>query len=126
MINLGANKLFLGLFLAIPMLAFSQEGKITVRQNPIIDSLMAIKIENDRAIYNNQYYTIQLYYGNYAKAQEKMTLFKGSFPQIEVNLSFETPNYKVQAGKYKDRLQAEQELDTIKNSFPTAFLLTKK
>lgn len=121
-----SNSLFLLLFFIFSMTVFGQEGKITVRQNPIIDSLLVIKIENDRRIYETQYFTIQLFYGNYGKAKEKIERFKETFPEIEVNLSFETPNYKVQAGRYKNRLKASQQLDTIKNTFPTAFILTKK
>lgn len=118
--------LFLLLFILFPIFSFGQEGNIIVRQNPVIDSLMAIKLANDRMTYKNQYYTIQLFYGKYSKAKEKISSFKETFPEVLVKLSFETPNYKVQAGRYKEKLEASRQLEKIKIKFPSAFLLTKK
>ena len=40
-------------------------------------------------------------------------------------MSFETPNYKVQAGFYKDKLIGLKTLDTVRKVFPDAFLLKK-
>lgn len=120
------KSLFLLLFILYPIYSFGQEGNVIVRQNPVIDSLMQIKLANDRMTYNNQYYTIQLFYGKYSKAQEKISSFKEIFPDVIVKLSFETPNYKVQAGRYKEKLIASRQLEKIKNKFPSAFLLTKK
>ena len=121
-----SKSLFLLLFILYPIYSFGQEGNVIVRQNPVIDSLMQIKLANDRMTYNNQYYTIQLFYGKYSKAQEKISSFKEIFPDVIVKLSFETPNYKVQAGRYKEKLIASRQLEKIKNKFPSAFLLTKK
>ena len=45
---------------------------------------------------------------------------------IPVEINFETPNYKVQAGYYKDKLIGIKTLDTVKKVFPSAFLLLKK
>jgi hypothetical protein len=43
-----------------------------------------------------------------------------------VELSFETPNYKVQAGRFKEKLIGLKTLDTVKRTFPSAFLLNRK
>ena len=51
---------------------------------------------------------------------------KEKFPHIPVELSFETPNYKVQAGKFIEKLNGLKTLDTLKNFFPSAFLLSRK
>jgi hypothetical protein len=48
------------------------------------------------------------------------------YPNIPVELSFETPNYKVQAGRFKDKIVGLKTLDTVKKKFPSAFLLTRK
>jgi len=47
------------------------------------------------------------------------------FPKEKASLSFETPNYKVQFGKYKFKIIGIKKLDTIKKYFPSAFLLKK-
>ena len=51
---------------------------------------------------------------------------KEKFPHIPVKLSFETPNYKVQAGRFKEKLNGLKTLDTLKSFFPSAFLITRK
>ena len=50
---------------------------------------------------------------------------KLEFPNLPVDLSFETPNYKVHAGFYKDKLIGLKTLDTVRKVFPDAFLLKK-
>ena len=54
-----------------------------------------------------------------------MENFKEKFPKENPSLSFETPNYKVQFGKYKFRIRGIKKLDTVKKYFPSAFLLKK-
>ena len=51
---------------------------------------------------------------------------KEKFPHIPVELSFETPNYKIQAGRFKEKLNGLKTLDTLKYFFPSAFLLSRK
>jgi hypothetical protein len=69
---------------------------------------------------------LQLYYGNLEVAEQLMEKAIEIFPHIPMDLSFETPNYKVQAGKFKDKIIGLKTLDTLKKSFPSAFLLTRK
>ena len=76
--------------------------------------------------YSKEYFTLQLYYGNLEKANETLEVAKEKFPNIPVELSFETPNYKVQAGRFKDKIKGLKTLDTLKRTFPSAFLLVKR
>ena len=71
----------------------------------------------------NQYYAIQLYYGNNTAANRILTDFKFNFPDWEAELSFETPNYKVRVGRFKDLNIANQKLEEIRKIYPSAFLL---
>ena len=87
---------------------------------------MATKIEIDTENYSSKFYTIQLYYGGNKRAQELYEDFKKSFPDWEVDLSFETPNYKVQVGRYKDYYFGLNKLKEIKRLYPAAFLLEIK
>ena len=105
---------------------FSQDIKSKVKQDAKIDSLLQKKIQLDREQYVKTYFTLQLYYGDITKAEEVLQKSKETFPHIQVELSFETPNYKVQAGHFKDRLKGLKTLDTFKYVFPSAFLLTRK
>lgn len=105
---------------------FSQNSKFNLKQNPKIDSLLKKKIYYDKERFENNYFTLQLYYGNLDFAKEILNKSKEIFPHIPVEINFETPNYKVQAGYFKDKLIGIKTLDTIKKVFPSAFLLLKK
>ena len=124
--NLLSNLLILMAFLMTSFSVFSQESKVDIKQDPKIDSLLKKKIQWDRARFENSYFTLQLYYGNLDVANKILEQSKEVFPHIPVELSFETPNYKVQAGVFKDKIEGLKTLDTLKGTFPSAFLLYRK
>ena len=105
---------------------FSQDIKLNIKQNSKIDSLLKKKIELDRDQFKKTYFTLQLYYGDLTLAEEVLERSKETFPHIEVELSFETPNYKVQVGNYKDYYFGMSKLREIKSTYPSAFLLEIK
>ena len=124
--NSSWEPLLLVLIFSISSLSFSQTVELNVKQDPRLDSLLNKKIALDRERYANEYYTLQLYYGNLETATETLENAKEAYQNIPVELSFETPNYKVQAGRFKDKILGLKTLDTIKRDFPSAFLLTRK
>ena len=124
--NIRWNFVILLLLLIDFTCVFSQEVNLNIKQNAKIDSLMQEKIKFDRERYKKTYYTLQLYYGNLTLAEEVLEKSKKKFPHIQVELSFETPNYKVQAGRFKEKLRGLKTMDTLKKTFPSAFLLTRK
>ena len=124
--NSSWKPLLLVLIFSISSLSFSQTAELNVKQDPRLDSLLNKKIALDRERYANEYFTLQLYYGNLETATETLENAKEAYPNIPVELSFETPNYKVQAGRFKDKILGLKTLDTIKRDFPSAFLLTRK
>ena len=120
-----SNSLFLLVFCVFSYSVFSQNPKIKIKQNDKIDSLLKLKIALDKERYEKTYFTLQLYYGNLKSANEISEKCMSEFPHLPVDLSFETPNYKVQAGFFKDKLVSMKTLDTLRKVFPTAFLLKK-
>lgn len=104
----------------------AQLASVKVEQDSTITKLMATKIEIDFEDYSSTFYTIQLFYGDNKLAQELFENFKQSFPDWEITLSFETPNYKVQVGRFKDYYFGQKKLKEIKKVYPEAFLLKIK
>ena len=80
----------------------AQAVSVKIQQDSTITRLMAAKKNIDTENYSSKFYTIQLFYGNNKRAEELYENFKRDFPDWEVDLSFETPNYKVQVGRFKD------------------------
>ncbi len=102
---------------------FGQDTLVQINQDSKIEQLVAIKKELDSERYNAQYFAIQLYYGNYTAAQNIVRGFSENFEEIETSLVFETPNYKVRVGRFKDINKANMLLEEIKKIYPGAFLL---
>jgi hypothetical protein len=126
MINNHSKTLATLLIFAGSFISYAQNGNLLVKQDPKIDSLINKKIEMDQKRYSSEFYTIQLYNGGLSQAEIILEKSKGIYPNLPVILSFETPNYKVQAGQFKDKIKSLKTLDTIKRTFPTAFVLVKK
>ena len=116
------------LFFSLLFLSYSssQTQALNIEQNAKLDSLLELKIKWDRENFENSYYTIQILYGSLQNAEDIQARFEKIFPDIPTDLSFETPNYKVQSGRYKNKLYAQKTLDSIKPYFPSAFLLKRK
>jgi hypothetical protein len=104
----------------------AQETLVKVEQDELIKKLMILKKEVDSEVYASQFFTIQLYYGKYEVAERIITAFKENYPDWDADLSFETPNYKVQVGRFKQYYNALNKLSEIKKVYPGSFLLTLK
>ena len=120
------KSLYLLCFFGISNTVIAQEGTITIKQNLKIDSLLNKKIELDRKRFANEYFTLQLYYGNLSQAKEILEVVREKFSDIPAEINYDNPNYKVQAGRFKNKINGLKTLDTLKRIFPSAFLLKKK
>tara|TARA_X000001036_G_scaffold230139_1_gene215030 strand:+ start:157 stop:531 length:375 start_codon:yes stop_codon:yes gene_type:complete len=106
-------------------ISFSQNGEINIIQDSLVSKIENLKISIDKENFKSEFFTIQIFYGSLEKSMSIMENFKEKFPEENPSISFETPNYKVQFGKYKFRIRGVKKLDTIKKYFPSAFLLKK-
>ena len=112
-----------GIFIVFSSTISAQEKSSKIETSPAVRTLIERKIEINKAVFENQYYAIQLYYGNNTAANRILKEFKVNFPEWEAELSFETPNYKVRVGRFKDLNIASQKLEEIRKVYPSAFLL---
>jgi len=103
--------------------SFSQNKKLNIEQSKKITKALEIKKEINRKLYNANIYTIQLYYGNVEAAKEIKKEFDLNYPEWFSEMIFETPNYKIRVGRFKNAINAEIKLREIKHSYPAAFLL---
>ncbi len=120
------NRLIFSFSLINCALTYAQSENLIVTEDSLISKLMSVKKEIDRDSYESQFFTIQLYYGNLIEAEKVFEKFKENFPEWKAELSFETPNYKVQVGNYKDYYFGMSKLREIKSTYPSAFLLEIK
>ena len=126
MVKIVCKCLYLICFFGISNIMIAQEGAINIKQDLKIDSLLNKKIELDRKRFENEYFTLQLYYGNLSRAKEILKVVREKFSNIPAEINYDNPNYKVQAGRFKNKINGLKTLDTLKRIFPSAFLLKKK
>jgi hypothetical protein len=128
MIQLTTRKIFIFSFLALFSTAVlkAQRATVTIDQDNRIERLLSLKksLEKDNKL--TDAYTIQLYYGELAAANAKERKYRSIYGNWPVSIEYETPNYKVWAGSFSSRLEADRALLEIKKNFPDAFILQPK
>ncbi|GEQ85255.1 hypothetical protein ULMS_07630 [Patiriisocius marinistellae] len=104
----------------------AQTPVVTVNADTQISELLKIKkqLEKDNKLADG--YTIQLYYGDSNGANAVMKKYRMRFGSWPASLEYETPNFKVWAGNFTNRLEADRALMEIQKEFSAAFILEKK
>ena len=98
------------------------EGTVKIESTTEIDDMIAQKKEYNESSGTIKGYKIQLFYGNEKDAYEVKGEFKAIFPEISTKIIFSSPEWKVQVGNYKTRLEADNALVEIKIDFPNAII----
>ena len=82
-----------------------------------------IKKDFSKKTFESTYYTIQIFYGSLNEADSIYNDFKQNYEDVKSELIFETPNYKVRIGEYKDINVASQSLEKIRRIYPGSFII---
>ena len=82
-----------------------------------------IKKDFSKKTFESTYYTIQIFYGNLNEADPIHNDFRENYEDVKSELIFETPNYKVRIGEYKDINVASQSLEKIRKIYPGSFII---
>lgn len=104
----------------------AQEGKIVINQDDRISELLELKKEMNRNETDSRRYKIQIYSGSRNGAQNAQKDFGETFGDWRPVMHYETPNFKVWAGNFSTRLEADRALQRIKRKFPAAFIFKPK
>ena len=118
----------------LPFLSFEQtRGKVEVVKDPLIDTLIAKWSSLNKTSFNNSGdqtingYRVQIFFGSSRQAayaaQEK---FREEYPETPTYVSYTEPNFKVQAGDFRTRLEAEKLEKEITQMFTSLFIISGK
>ena len=102
--------------------ANSQENSIRYNDT-LTKKFYNLKKQYSKRVFESTFYTIQIYYGGLEEADSILEDFKENYQEIKSNLIFETPNYKVRIGEYKDINIASQKLEEIRRIYPSSFII---
>ena len=94
-----------------------------VYNDTLTQKLFQIKKEYSKRVFESTYYTIQIYFGDIKSADSILIDFQKNYEGIKSELIFETPNYKVRIGEYKDINIASQKLEGIRRTYPGSFII---
>jgi len=92
-------------------------------QNQKIEQLLIEKRKINLSLAIENAYKIQIFNGSNELAKRQLIMFKQEFTTIDAILVFNSPNYKVWVGNFKNRLDAERNLIEIKKKFSNALLI---
>lgn len=102
---------------------FAQEGTVNIEQSEEIDKLLEFK----KDIKTVETYRIQVYSGDSSFKAEKVRFeFRNKYGEWPTEMVFNTPNYKIWVGNFRDRLEADRALLRIKKNYMNAFIFQPK
>ena len=110
------------LFFLSHSLANAQDENV-IYNDTLTQKLFQIKKDYSKRIFESTYYTIQIYFGDLKSADSILIDFQENHEGIKSELIFETPNYKVRIGEYKDIDIASQKLEGIRRTYPGSFII---
>ncbi len=120
---------FFKIFIANLLIIFAtaktmgQSATLTVNQDPKITTLLELKKNLEKENKLSDGYTIQLYYGELEAANQIMRKYRSNYSNWPASIEYETPNWKVWAGSFSTRIEAERALLEIQKNFSSAFIL---
>ena len=121
MLKIQILPVFIGVCL-FSISVYGQENSIRYNDT-LTKKFYNLKKEYSKRVFESTFYTIQIYYGGLEEADSILEDFKENYQEIKSNLIFETPNYKVRIGEYKDINIASQKLEEIRNIYPSSFII---
>lgn len=117
------NSFLIGIFVfGFHLSGKAQNGQVNIQQNEIIPELVEIKSEMTRKIKLGERYIIQLYNGDNNAASEVLKEVRVKYDSWPSDIIYETPNYKVWIGNFRNRLEADRALLKVKQDYPSAFI----
>ena len=121
MLKIRILLVFIGVYLCSNSL-YSQENSIRYNDT-LTKKFYDLKKDYSKRVYESTFYTIQIYYGGLEEADSILEDFRENYQEVKSNLIFETPNYKVRIGEYKDINIASQKLEEIRKIYPSSFII---
>ena len=113
------------IILSVMLLGFitcgvAQNGEINIEQDANITRLLEVyKISNSKS----NFYTIQVGFGSYTKAEELKQKVDIDFPDLKAKIIFDSPTYRVQIGQFRSKLDAERKFKEVRIKYPESLLL---
>ena len=119
-----SKKSFFSIFFALIFFNVSSQNlNKKINDNPKFLKLIELSKNANNEYFKSNYFSIQVYSGTYNEADSIMNFVKEKYINDSIYFFFETPNYKVQLGKYRSKIEAQKSLREVLKVFKSAFIL---
>lgn len=102
-------------------------GKLPVKQDSRITDLLIRHSQINQKRKGIDGFRLEIFFGSDNKAREKATKVKTEFnliyPTIPAYVSFQTPNFKVRVGDFRNKSEALKTKAAIAAKYPNAFIV---
>ncbi|RAW03385.1 SPOR domain-containing protein [Pseudochryseolinea flava] len=100
------------------------EPKVAVNKklDGVLDSISSINLSKNSI----DGFTIQVYSGKREEALNAKKTLTNAFPDLQSEVQFTEPIFRVKVGKYYTRLDAQQDYSEVKRFFPAAIIIPEK
>ena len=116
-------KFFFLLFLFFSWQSFSQNFTTKVNDKVEFKKLLDLSEKANSEYFSSNYFSIQVFSGVYKEADSVLNIIKNNYVNDSIFFFFETPNYKVQVGKFQSKVEAQKKLRSVIKEFKAAFIL---
>ena len=125
-------------FIFLYSTSFAQKGEVNVIKDPLIDSLIAKRLEvyrtggdvtvkMNKPIVSGYGYRVQVFYGSDRREMfNQQSRFKSSYPKINTYIIYKEPNYYLRVGDFRTKLEAQRLMSELRPNFPTLFIFREK
>jgi len=124
--------LFCCIFFAPQVSCAQTRGKVQVLKDPLIDTLIARRPYLNKTIASgsdvgSSGFRLQIYFGSSRQAAyDAQSKFTNEFPEIPTYVSYVEPNFKVQVGDFRTRLEAQKLQSELNGMFSSFFIIPTK
>jgi len=115
-----------------PLFSSAQtRGKVEVIKDPLIDTLIARRPTlNKSNIVGEETasgFRVQIYFGsNRQAAYNAQAKFNEEYPELHTYITYIEPNFRVRAGDFRTRLEAQKLQSELTGIFPILFVISEK
>lgn len=125
---------FFLLLMCLSAITFGQtRGKVQVIRDPLFDTLLAKRAmlntggRTSSGGYSFYGYRVQIYSGsNRSAAYSAQARFNNQFPDMRTYIIYREPNFKVRAGDFRTRIDAERMKNQLIGTFSAMFIISEK
>ena len=102
-------------------------GKLSIRQDPRITELLLRQSQTNQKRHGTEGFRLEIFFSSDSKAREAATHVKNEFnlifPEIPACVLFQTPNFKVRIGDFRNKSEALKSKAHISSKYPNAFIV---